>query len=318
MRQPWVQVAMELIEVSAPELAIELDVSEAEAGWWLVKLIPWALARCPDHLPPSESALVEGNAAARKIAAAVGYTGDPEVFVSACERLRYAPLERTAYGIRLRGLDRYDAGWGSNHRELWAEWKDYRAGLGPRPGATPRPETLQAPATPPPRSPHPPPAVKTGVPRVNTEGPQSEPMFSGCPDADADADADLTTTTTGERTKLAAKKPVVVGEDFWGPTREVRLELGLSAPDDPPPKWTTRAEEWARAGFSPADVARAHRAYARDPDFAAKGWPIGIFLSPKVHGERLRRRGPEPDASPAPPDPAFEAAVAASLAEASP
>ncbi len=168
------QIAMEVLEVSAPELSVELAISEAEAGWMLMKLIPWALARCPDHLPPSESDVVEGASAARKVAKAVGWVGDADELVAALERLRYAPVERVPGGIRIRGLDRYDAGWGSNHRELWAEWKAFREGKGPLP-------------------------CSRGTPSVNTEG-------KHCPDADADADAEKPLKTPA----AAAPRPPVV------------------------------------------------------------------------------------------------------------
>ncbi len=280
------QIAMEVIEVSAPELSIELGVSEPEAGWMLIKLIPWALARCPDHMPPSESDLVEGACAARKIAKAVGYTGDPEELVNACQRLRYSPLERVAGGIRIRGLDRYDSGWGSNHRDLWAEWRDFRAGVGPRPGETPRADTCES-------------HVK------NVDSP--------CPDTDPDPDTEKPLPVVAEL--AAAEDPVVVGKQFWGPTRNVRLERGLVAPEVPPPKWNDFAVRRNRVGFSPHDVAAAHLAYVRDKDFQGKGWPIGIFLKPTVFGSRLKKLGPAP---PPVEDPNDYARLAAAIADSQP
>jgi hypothetical protein len=171
LRLPYAQVAMEILEVSAAEMSIELGMSEAEAGWAMVRLIPWALARCPDHEPPSESDVVVGPNAAKLIARAVGYQGDAEAFVDAGERLRYPIFERLACGVRIRGLDRYDAAWGSNHRPLWEEWQSFRAGTGPRPGS-PR------------------------VHSVNTKGKRG-------PDADADADA-------SSKTLAGDKHPPVV------------------------------------------------------------------------------------------------------------
>lgn len=129
MRLPWEQIAMEIIEVTAPELGAELypdldaDVAEACAGWGVVKLIKWALARCPDHQPPSANAVVKGATAARQIARAAAWKGDPDVYVGAVAKITYAVLELVPGGIRVRGLDRYDAVWGDRNKDAWDKWK---------------------------------------------------------------------------------------------------------------------------------------------------------------------------------------------------
>lgn len=148
MRLPWEQIAMEVIEVSAPELAAKLDISEAEAGWGIILAIKWALARCPDHEPPSANAIVKGPSAARQIARAAGYKGDPELYVKTAASLTFPTLELVPDGIRVRGLNRYDAAWGSNHKALWAAWKAARPDeYPPEPPGTSRgtPEEIRRP-----------------------------------------------------------------------------------------------------------------------------------------------------------------------------
>jgi hypothetical protein len=141
MHLPFMQVASEILDITAPEVAIALDWSEEAAFTGLVRLFRWGLARCPDHLPPSASDTIKRPTAAKLIARATGYTGDAEAFVSACESAAYPVLERVPDGIRLRGLNRYDAAWGKNNPALWAEWKRSRAGTGPKPARN-RAETV--------------------------------------------------------------------------------------------------------------------------------------------------------------------------------
>jgi hypothetical protein len=126
---PYLQLAMEVIEQAAPDLAVALDWTEEAAGWGLVRLFRWGLARCPDHQPPSAGAVVEGPLAARLIANAAGWKGDPEAFITALEHTKpEALVERAEGGIRLCGLGRYDAAWGKSHPEEWKAWKKAEAG----------------------------------------------------------------------------------------------------------------------------------------------------------------------------------------------
>jgi hypothetical protein len=138
MRLPFLQVAMEVIEQVAPDLAVMLDREESAIGWGLMKLFPWALGRCPENKPPSACAVVEGPSAARLIARAAGFSGDPEVFVDACEAVRPDPvLERTDGGIRVCGLGRYDAAWLKNlPKDDAASWRLFLAGTGANPPGT--------------------------------------------------------------------------------------------------------------------------------------------------------------------------------------
>jgi hypothetical protein len=143
---------MEVIEVSAPELGdklypdLEPELAEAAAGWGVVHLVKWALARCPEHLPPSASALVPGPTAARQIARAARYRGKPEAYVAAASTLPNPVVEVCRDGIRLRGLDRYDAYWGDRHPKEWAEWKaTHPEKYPPKPPTGSRPKSAGAP-----------------------------------------------------------------------------------------------------------------------------------------------------------------------------
>jgi hypothetical protein len=112
MRLPYLQVAMEVIEVAAPTLAVELDWDENAAIGGLVKMFRWALGRCPDDAPPSANDVINGSSAAKHLAKAAAFNGDPEAFVAACSSVRPDPLlERTEAGIRVCGLKRYDEAW---------------------------------------------------------------------------------------------------------------------------------------------------------------------------------------------------------------
>ena len=111
MHLPFLQITNEVIDQVAPDLAAMLEWTEEGAGWGLLKAIRWGLGRCPDDAPPSSNATVQGPHAAKLIARAAGYRGDPEAFVDACEQVRPAVLERVQDGVRFRGFDRYDVAW---------------------------------------------------------------------------------------------------------------------------------------------------------------------------------------------------------------
>jgi hypothetical protein len=125
MRLPYLQVAMEVMELAAPDLAVELDRPEGELGWGLLKVFKWALGRCPDNAPPSWNDVVKGPAAARLIAAAAGYGGDPDAYVGALCSVSPDPLlERVEGGIRICGLNRYDQAWLKNQTdEVARKWR---------------------------------------------------------------------------------------------------------------------------------------------------------------------------------------------------
>jgi hypothetical protein len=121
---------MEVFELHAPELAVTLGWKESDAFYGLAKLFKWALARCPDDAPPSTNDIIYGPLAPRLLAAAAGWDGDPEAFVTALEHLTPdAVVQRLPDGIRICGLKRYDAAWGKSHPEQWRT----RNGLVPEP-----------------------------------------------------------------------------------------------------------------------------------------------------------------------------------------
>lgn len=147
MRLPWLKIAQEIREASAPELATKLyppcppkleamlrehykveseHLERSLAGYGIIEVIGWSLGRCPEHEPPSAHAVVKGPTAAREIARVAGWRGDPDVYVKACASLTFPLLEIVAGGVRVRGLDRYDEAWGERHREAWAAWKAAR------------------------------------------------------------------------------------------------------------------------------------------------------------------------------------------------
>jgi hypothetical protein len=126
MRLPYLQLEVEIIEQLAPDLAVELGITEAEAGWGVVCLFKWALGRCSDDLPPSAQSVVSGPHAAELVTKSARFRGDPGAFTEACSRTKPAILEILADGIRIRGMKRYDAAWGKNHPKEWSAWKEQR------------------------------------------------------------------------------------------------------------------------------------------------------------------------------------------------
>lgn len=143
MRLPYLQVATEVIQQDARDLAVMLDWVEASAGWGMLKVFNWALSRCPDDAPPSANDIIRGPMAAKLIASVAGWDKDPMEFVRGCEQLPGRPLHEVEDGIRIRGLTRYDAAWGKNNPEAWKIWRPWlearkRGELLPRPD---RPQT---------------------------------------------------------------------------------------------------------------------------------------------------------------------------------
>jgi hypothetical protein len=167
---PWIQVANELLDQVAPDVGVQLDIDEVAVIGHLNLLVRWALGRCLDSQPPSFNDVVKGANAARLVAAGARFKGDPEQLVTALCECTPALLERVPEGIRVRGLDRYDALWGKNHAEEWRRLKE--TGAYP---ARNRPETVP------------------------------EPVPDRPPDADADADPKKK-TSSAEPTDEAVEK----------------------------------------------------------------------------------------------------------------
>ncbi|HET9554320.1 MAG TPA: hypothetical protein VFP50_15265 [Anaeromyxobacteraceae bacterium] len=129
MHLPWTQVANEVLDHAAPELAVALawhedpEISEALALRGLVQLFRWARERCPNDRPPSAGAIITGSTAGRLIARAMGWRGDPEALVDALERVQPSPIvSRMDGGVLICGLDRYDGAWRKNYRDAAEAW----------------------------------------------------------------------------------------------------------------------------------------------------------------------------------------------------
>lgn len=116
MGLPWIQMGSEVIEHGAADLAVMLDWDEAHAGWALLKIFDWALKRADPAKPPSQSSDIMGPFAARMVARAGGWQGDPDTFIKACAMLPDPPVTLVDNGVRIHGLKRYDSAWAKNHR----------------------------------------------------------------------------------------------------------------------------------------------------------------------------------------------------------
>ena len=130
MHLPWTQVANEVIDQAAVQLAATLEwntddpeLAEDRALAGLVRFFRWARERCPNDRPPSASAVLPGASAARLIARQFRWTGDPEALVSALADVAPSPIvSRTDDGVLVHGLDRYDSAWRKNYRDAAEAW----------------------------------------------------------------------------------------------------------------------------------------------------------------------------------------------------
>lgn len=109
MQLPWLQVANEMIDQAAPDIAVRLELDEDLVVGKLVRLIRWALGRVPDGELPSRHAVVQHPRVELLLAKAARYTGDAEAFTEALCCSQDALLARVPGGVRFQGLDRYDA-----------------------------------------------------------------------------------------------------------------------------------------------------------------------------------------------------------------
>lgn len=275
MRLPWEQIAMEVIEVSAPELAAKLDISEAEAGWGIILSIKWALARCPDHQPPSANAVVKGSTAARQIARAAGYKGDPDAYMQAATTLAFPTLELVDGGIRFRGLDRYDAAWSDRNREAWKAWKVAHPERYPT--APPSP-----PASPP-------------EPRRNSAG---TPPGSRRSDPDPDPDADPSSppppreppklVVVGKKTrKLTVSDLTPAQRAKWDRIQRGRDDKRLLRETDPPATFPAWSDELDAQEVVEPQWVHSLTLYLRDDHFKERLWPTAVFITPGVWRQRL-------------------------------
>lgn len=249
MRLPFLQIAMEVLEQLAPEVAVELNHDEDAVLGKLVRFFKWALGRCPEDLPPSYSSTVIGQHAAKHIARAAMWLGDPDEFVDAICKSQFSILQRMPGGIRIRGLDRYDAAWKKNHQD---EWKALSAASAPKPapnspetGAEPVPQMQTKTQT------------QTQSPSEMKEGPPpSVPLTYQCP------------------TKPEAEWD---GIDFFSWAQTVRVDSGLMAE-----KWPRQEKLrtwWTKVYDARVTVWRLQNAYFKygESDFWAKKDPPHPF-----------------------------------------
>ncbi len=123
MRLPFQKLRSETVDHEAADLAAILSWDEAKAGWGLVKLERWALARCADDSPPSAQSLVRGSGALKVVATAAGWRKEPELFLAACEQLPSPPACRVTDDagelcVDLVGvLQPYDEAWAKAKKE---------------------------------------------------------------------------------------------------------------------------------------------------------------------------------------------------------
>ncbi len=269
MRAPWLQVEMELIEVVAPELAVELGVTEHEAGWGLLRVFRMLLSRCKESMPPSLQAVLYGPKAAEKIAREAGYQGDPDSYVDACCRVAFAPFERIEGGVRGRGLKRYDALWRKNYPKAAAEWDASQRPTGPKSGRS-RAEV----------------GTKPGRSRDETGAPE--------PDTEPDTEEKPPPPTPPPAAEL--EQQAAAGE-FWKCIQEERETAGLAREKAPPKGFAAWVAKLPRV--PPEDYAEGIRRFLRDGKIKAKGHPTAVMITGDVFATRLPRR--QSTAPPPPP-----------------
>lgn len=267
MHLPWTQVANEVIDLAAPQLASALDwhedleVAEALALRGLLRFIRWAVSQCPTDRPPSASALIQGPGAARLIALQMRYRGDPEHLVGALAAIIPSPIvTREAGGIRINGLDRYDTAWRKNFKDEAKVW-DERNAKPPPPVRVPDGKRTEAVRNP---------AVQTSDADVRRRDVEKPPP-AGDPAPNV--------------VHLHAQQPEEEEEStFWEFTQQEREKLERTREKKP-----EGFDAWARTAEAEVGPRRLSAAYSRfllDDDFERRGWPMPVFMSPKVWRQR--------------------------------
>lgn len=261
MGLPWIQVATEVIEHAAPELSIVLDWNEDSALAGLVRMFRWAIDRCPEDRPPSAGDVVKGKQAARLLAQAARFKGDPEAFVAACEQVWPEPLlERTSEGIRVRGLARYDATWRKANPTKAMSWRD---GDG-SPGKPLRNRSETAPI----------PSGKAPVCQAEIE---TETKTERLPSEVVAAAKNLPRTVEPPTTPPEDW----TGEDFERWCQSRRQAAGLIPEKHHPHRGL--ASWWSAATMTPgvtvAALKAAFLAFGSDPFWEKQGFPFRAFLS---------------------------------------
>lgn len=263
---PYLQVAMEVLEQIAPDLAVELELEESAVGWGLLKVFRWGLGRCPDDAPPSVNAVVTGPNAARLIVKAAGLKVDPEAFAEACCNVHPEPvLKRTPDGIRLCGLSRYDAAWGKSHKDVWPAWKAFLDEVGPDPRLSrsecvPKAERKLSESVP------------NAVPQT-----QTQIQTHSLPSEEREALAPVSKVPV---TLAAPTKPPDSwdGDDFWAWAQSIRQDGGLVAEAKPGSLslWFNRA--LMTEGVTAESLKEAFYAFGEDKHWEKHRYPFSAFM----------------------------------------
>ncbi len=264
MHTPWLQIANEVREVNAPQLAADLDLVVGEAYLLLSDFIGWALRRCPEDRPPSSSAFIKGASAGRQLANGVGWRGDAKVLVDAIARLPYPMIELREDGIRIRGLKRYDHYWTKSYPEAAKAWKG-----SPQPAATP----IGAETAPKPR-------------RSTAE--------TAPPDPDPDPDPEEEPTPKPPSTsELSVAERLVVVNGFKGAMADARQHAGFPLEPTAPKDFDAWALARHAEGFTPRDAMHGKLKFLRDETIRSRDKPTAVFIR-NCWETRMVRLGPEP------------------------
>lgn len=279
MRVEWLQLAVEVVEQSAPDLAVLLDVSEADAGWGLIKLLKWGLGRVPQGEYPSLHDLVQGPMAARLIARAAGHDGDPDRYIEAVESLAHPILQRMPDGVRFRGMKRYDVILDGElqRSEKAKKAADARWARVRERGAT---AAEHAPSN----------------AQASTEHqPGNAPR---CLDGDGDGDSDPKEKPPPPRAAaklvvVGQKKPIAVDDltpsqlSWWSQIQRGRRNARLLNENNPPPDFPRWCAEIDSCGVAAVQLEHALALYLRDQHFEDRKWPTAVFITPGVWRQRL-------------------------------
>lgn len=273
MRLPFIQIDMEIVELAAQDLSVLLNITEAEAGWSIVKGIKWALARCPDDAPPSQHDTIKGPSADALVARACGFAGPPAAWVDACTSISHPVLERTADGVRFRGLKRYDRAWEKNLRR---------------------------------RKPEPVP-VTGNIGAGNRQHAGNKPATLAPPDADADAEEETTTPETDPGLVLvgvAEKTQADRLQEVWNQTAPACLPRWLKSSHSRKRRVRARLTEepnlevWRAAiaslAHSPFHLGENDRKWRADPDWLLKPDTLTRLLEKATTGPPTPPQTPTP------------------------
>ena len=104
MSLPFLQVGNELIDHVANDVGFLLGIGEAEAGWMVLKMWNYGVARCHDD-DAFDGSIKLGPKSAGMLESKVGWRGDAGEFIRACVTMGL--VEVSDSGVRIRGMERY-------------------------------------------------------------------------------------------------------------------------------------------------------------------------------------------------------------------